>query len=70
MIDTPEVTEPRLSFVPKPTLYTKFSGQWCDNCRTAYSYRPASGNCPDCGTIPLRSATITVEPDDVDAVIQ
>lgn len=50
----------------KPTLYTQFSGQWCDNCRTAYSWRPQSGNCPSCGPYPLRPATVTVEPTDLD----
>jgi hypothetical protein len=51
-----------------PTLYTRFRGGWCDNCRTAYPYIPRNGNCPDCGPIRLRPATITVEPDDADAV--
>ncbi len=43
------------------TEYAQFAGQWCDNCRTAYSYRPVSGNCPSCGTYPLVAANITVE---------
>lgn len=47
-----------------PSLYTKHEGGWCDNCRTAWPFIPADGNCPSCGTVPLRPATITVEPHD------
>lgn len=50
-------------------LWTQFRGTWCDNCRTAYSYMPADGNCPQCGPIKLRRATITVDLDDVDEVL-
>jgi hypothetical protein len=57
-----------------PTLWTRFRGGWCDNCRTAYSYMPVGGRCPHCNAagparpapISLRPATITVEPDDDD----
>lgn len=49
-----------------PTQYTRFDGWWCDNCRTAYSWRPNSGNCPDCGAAGLRPARVTVEPTDLD----
>lgn len=47
-----------------PSLWTRFRGGWCDNCRTAYPWIPEDGNCPYCGPIKLRPATITVEPDD------
>lgn len=43
------------------TLYTQFTGGWCDNCRIAATTKA----CPDCGQ-PMRSARITVEPADVD----
>jgi hypothetical protein len=57
-----------------PTLWTRFRGGWCDNCRTAYSYMPVGGRCPHCNAagparpapIKLRPATITVEPEDAD----
>ncbi len=44
-----------------PTLYTKFEGGWCDNCRTAWSFIPRNGMCPSCGPVPLVTATITVD---------
>lgn len=52
------------------SLYTRFGGGWCDNCRTAFSYLPADRRCPYCNAsgparpdaILLRPATITVEP--------
>ncbi len=47
-----------------PSLWTRFEGGWCDNCRTAFSWIPANGNCPDCGPVKLRPATVTVEPHD------
>lgn len=47
-----------------PTLWRKHRGSWCDNCETAYPFMPASGNCPSCGPVKVRAATITVEPDD------
>lgn len=45
----------------EPTLYTKFSGGWCDNCELAAKTK----GCPDCGQ-PMRPAQITVEPTDLD----
>ncbi len=45
-----------------PSLFTRFEGGWCDNCRTAYPFIPRDGNCPSCGPVKLRPATITVEP--------
>lgn len=49
-----------------PVEYATFRGSWCDNCNTAYSYMPASGNCPQCGPVRLRKAKITVQTIDLD----
>lgn len=54
-----------------PTLFTRFRGSWCDNCRTAFCYMPSDGRCPHCNlsgparpeAVMLRAATVTVEPD-------
>lgn len=46
------------------TLWTEFTGGWCDNCRTAFSWIPRDGNCPSCGPVKLRPAKIRVEPTD------
>lgn len=46
------------------SLYARFEGGWCDNCRTAFPYIPRDGNCPSCGPVALRPARITVEPHD------
>lgn len=45
----------------EPITYRQFAGQWCDNCEAAYSWRPASGNCPECN-IPLTPVAVTIEP--------
>ena len=42
------------------TLYTRFTGGWCDNCRIAAKTK----DCPDCHE-PMRPAEITVSPTDV-----
>lgn len=43
-----------------PTQYARFEGWWCDNCRETWS-RKGDGNCPECATVPLIPATITVD---------
>ncbi len=52
---------------PERSLFTRFEGGWCDNCRTAWSFTPRDGCCPSCRPVKLRAARITVEPHDVDA---
>ena len=47
--------------IPEPSLFTRFEGGWCDNCRTAYPF--IASRCPSCGLDGLlRPATVTVEP--------
>ena len=45
----------------KPTLYTKFAGHWCDECRLVVQ---AMTRCPSCDG-PMRPATVTVQPTDI-----
>ncbi len=42
-----------------PTLYTKFAGWWCDECRIAAQWH----NCPSCG-LRMRPAVVEVSPTD------
>lgn len=42
------------------TLWTEFTGSWCDNCEIAVRTR----TCPSCRQ-PMRPAKIRVEPSDV-----
>jgi hypothetical protein len=43
------------------TMFTRFEGWWCDNCREAWSRR-GTGACPECGPgMLLVPATITVD---------
>lgn len=58
-------TTKEIPMPPTRTLRADFYGTWCDNCRTAYSWMPADGNCPQCGPFKLRRAKVTVEPMDV-----
>lgn len=46
-----------------PSLFTKFAGRWCDDCRLAIELKESSARCPSCGC-PMRPADITVEPTD------
>lgn len=51
-----------------PILYRRSEGGWCDNCETIYPFIPGDGNCPSCGPVKLRPATVTVVPHDADEV--